>query len=123
MVVVGLVVMAGTGIFLSWQSLAIMTLPLPFIFATLVWWLPPSPAWLLERGKEVEARKILAWLSDLQLEDVQVPRNPLREQQEPSVTSLRQLTGDVKVRVAEVGSISARAKMTIKTFVKRVFPR
>ena len=65
----------------------------------------------------MEARKILAWLSDLQLEDVQVPRNPLREQQEPSVTSLRQLTGDVKVRVAGVGSISARAKMTIKTFV------
>ena len=96
MVVTGLVVMAGTGIFLSWQSLAIMTLPLPFIFATLVWWLPPSPAWLLERGKEVEARKILAWLSDLQLEDVQVPRNPLRVQQEPSVTSLRQLTGDHK---------------------------
>ena len=27
----------------------------------------------------------------------------------------------VDCRVAEVGSISARAKMTIKTFVKRVF--
>lgn len=93
MVVTGLVAMAGAGILLSWQNLAIMALPLPFLFALLLWRLPPSPAWLLERGREGEARKVLAWLSDLQPEDVQVPTNPMEMPQETRLTALRQLAG------------------------------
>ena len=93
MVVTGLVMMAGAGILLSWQKLAIMALPLPFIFALLLWRLPPSPAWLLEKGREVEARKVLAWLRDLQPEEVEVPRSPIVMPQENRLTALRQLTG------------------------------
>ena len=98
MVVTGLVVMAGAGILLSWQNLAIMALPLPFIFALLLWRLPPSPAWLLERGKEGEARKVIAWLRDLQPEHVEVPTNPMPIVQETRLTALRQLTGVVRQR-------------------------
>ena len=93
MVVTGLVVMAGAGILLSWQKLAIMALPLPFIFAFVLWRLPPSPAWLLERGREGEARKVLAWLRDLQPEDVEVPSNPMAAPQETRLAALRQLAG------------------------------
>ena len=35
MVVTGLVAMAGAGILLSWQNLAIVVLPLPIFFAVL----------------------------------------------------------------------------------------
>ena len=94
MVVTGLVVMAGAGILLSWQKLAIMALPLPFFIAFLLWRLPPSPAWLLERGREDEARKVLAWLRDLQPEEIELPNNPMAtQQQETGLTGLRQLTG------------------------------
>ena len=98
MVVTGLVVMAGAGILLSWQKLAITALPLPFLFAFLLWRLPPSPAWLLERGREDEARKVLAWLRDLQLEEVELPSNPMTTQQETRLTGLRQITGDFRQR-------------------------
>ena len=98
MVVTGLVVMAGAGILLSWENLAIMALPLPFVFALLLWRLPPSPAWLLERGREGEARKVLAWLRDLQPEDVEVPSNPMPTPQETRLTGFRQLTGVFRQR-------------------------
>ena len=92
MVVTGLVAMAGAGILLSWQNLAIVVLPLPIIFAVLVWHLPSSPAWLLERAREREAREVLAWLRDLQPEYVELP-NPMAISQEQRLTGVWQLTG------------------------------
>ena len=92
MVVTGLVAMAGAGILLSWQNLAIVVLPLPIFFAVLVWRLPSSPAWLLERARDVEAREVLAWLRDLQPEYVELP-NPMAILQEQRLTGVWQLTG------------------------------
>ena len=92
MVVTGLVAMAGAGIILSWQNLAIVVLPLPIIFAVLVWHLPSSPAWLLERARAREAREVLAWLRDLQPEYVELP-NPMAISQEQRLTGVWQLTG------------------------------
>ena len=92
MVVTGLVAMAGAGILLSWQNLAIVVLPLPIIFAVLVWHLPSSPAWLLERARAREAREVLAWLRDLQPEYVELP-NPMAISQEQRLTGVWQLTG------------------------------
>ena len=92
MVVTGLVAMAGAGILLSWQNLAIVVLPLPIFFAVLVWHLPSSPAWLLERARDGEAREVLAWLRDSQPEYVELP-NPMAILQEQRLTGVRQLTG------------------------------